>query len=119
MDIGEEYKDMALNIPNHIAATYKFFQLFHICLTTTNQEFPKGIHWSTDAHDDELPDELLISLRDFLKQTRSLLKSQPDDMTPAKCKRRMWFWVQKLLEAGAFDRSVRREIILWMDVCSS
>jgi hypothetical protein len=27
----------------------------------------------------------------------------------------MWFFMQKLLEIGAFTRGERREMILWMD----
>lgn len=32
-----------------------------------------------------------------------------------ECRRRMWFFVQKLIEFGAFCRADRRDIINWMD----
>ena len=119
MDFEEEYKDFFENLDEHGTYAYKFFELFRVYLGSGQDEkgepVEKGLHWGKDTSDDELTDEQLRALKTYVKTQKTWLRKEKKNASATECRRRMWFFVQKLLEFGAFTRSERREIILWMD----
>lgn len=113
MNFVEEAAE-ASNLPVHVAATYKFFELFKLFLGDSEEDNQtRGLHWC-DATDARLSDDALRALKSLLKSNRQALrKGSP---SPADCRSRAWFWMQKLFELKAFDRYVRREILHWFDI---
>lgn len=119
MDLQAEYKDFFEGLGQAATLTYKFFDLFRVNLGNGEDDqgnkLVKGLHWSKDASDDTLSDDHLKELKSYLKQQKSWLRKEQTRVSVSECRRRMWFFVQKLLELGAFTRGERREMILWMD----
>jgi hypothetical protein len=119
MNLQVEYKDFFEGLGDIGTYTYKFFDLFRVNLGNgdgeNGEKLVKGIHWSKDASDEELSDEQLKELKSYLKQQKSWLRKEQKAVKHMECRRRMWFFMQKLLEIGAFTRGERREMILWMD----
>lgn len=119
LDLAGEYKDLQSELGDTAGAAYKFFSLFKVVLEESKDSEP-GLHWLAGFDKqvwDELEDDDLRDLRRYLKETKAFLREKNKNVDPAECRRKMWFWVQKLMELAAFERSVRREIILWMDIC--
>ena len=114
MDFQAEYKDFFEGLGDCAAFTYKFFDLFRVNLGN-GEGLVKGLHWGKDTSDETLTDEQLKELKSYLKQTKSWIRKEQKDASPTECRRRMVFFVQKLLEFGAFTRGERREMITWMD----
>jgi len=118
-DFQAEYKDFFEGLGDAGTYTYKFFDLFKVNLGNGEDEkgnkLVKGLHWSKDCSDEELTDEQLKELKTYLKQVKSWIRKEQKQVKASECRRKMWFFVQKLLEFGAFTRGERREIILWMD----
>ena len=119
MDFQAEYKDFFEGLGVTATYTYKFFDLFRVNLGNGEDEkgnkLVKGLHWSKDCSEEGLSDEQLRELKSYLKQQKTWLRKEQTQIKASECRRRMWFFVQKLLEFGAFTRGERREIILWMD----
>jgi hypothetical protein len=119
MDLQAEYKDFFEGLGDVGTYTYKFFDLFKVNLGNGEDEkgnkLVKGLHWSKDASDEELTDEQLKELKTYLKQVKSWIRKEQKQIRASECRRKMWFFLQKLLEYGAFTRGERREMILWMD----
>ena len=119
MDLQAEYKDFFEGLGDAGTHTYKFFDLFRVNLGNGEDErgtkLVKGLHWSRDASDETLTDDQLKELKSYLKQQKSWLRKEQTKVSASECRRRMVFFVQKLLELGAFPRGERREMILWMD----
>ena len=118
MDLQAEYDDFLNGLGDHGAAFFKFFDLFKINLGDSIEDgMTKGIHYGKQASDASLPDEQLRALKSYLKAQRSWIRKQQVNADKTECRRRIWFWTQKLIEFGAFDRPTRRDITYWMDVC--
>jgi len=119
MDLQAEYKDFFEGLGDVGTYTYKFFDLFKVNLgegvDNEGNKLVKGLHWSKDCSDDELTDEQLKKLKTYLKQVKSWILKEQKNIKASECRRKMWFFMQKLLEIGAFTRGERREMILWMD----
>ena len=119
MDLQAEYKDFFDGLGDVGTYTYKFFDLFKINLGNGEDEkgnkLVKGLHWGKDTSDEELTDDQLKELKNYLKQQKSWIRKEQRNIKASECRRRMWFFLQKLMEIGAFTRGERREIILWMD----
>ena len=119
MSFDAEYKDFFEGLGDTATYTYKFFDLFRVNLGNgegeKGEKLVKGLHWSKDCSEEGLPDEQLRELKSYLKQQKTWLRKEQTQIKASECRRRMWFFVQKLLEFGAFTRGERREIILWMD----
>jgi hypothetical protein len=119
MDLQAEYKEFFEELGQAATYTYKFFDLFKVNLGNGEDDkgtkLVKGLHWSKDCSDEELTDEQLKELKSYLKQVKSWIRKEKKDIKASECRRRMWFFLQKLLEIGAFTRGERREMILWMD----
>ena len=119
MNLDAEYKDFFEGLGCAATYTYKFFDLFKVNLGNGEDDkgnkLVKGLHWSKDASDDGLTDEQLKEIKTYLKQVKSWLRKEQQNVKASDCRRKMWFFIQKLLEFGAFSRSERREMILWMD----
>ncbi len=118
MDLQAEYDDFLGGLGDHGAAFYKFFDLFKVNLGDSQEDgMTKGLHYGKQASDASLSDEQLRALKTYLKSQRSWVRKLQKDADKTECRRRMWFWTQKLIELGAFDRPTRRDITYWMDVC--
>ena len=119
MDLQAEYKDFFEGLGSVGTYTYKFFELFKVNLgngeDNEGNKLVKGIHWSKDCSEEDLSDEQLKELKAYLKQVKSWIRKEQKQIKASECRRKMWFFVQKLLEYGAFTRGERREMILWMD----
>jgi hypothetical protein len=138
VDLQVEYKDFFEGLGDIGTYTYKFFDLFKVnlgngeddssskgrALSTTSSlggggdkgnKLVKGLHWSKDCSDEDLSDEQLKELKTYLKQVKSWIRKEQKNIKASECRRKMWFFMQKLLEYGAFTRGERREMILWMD----
>ena len=119
MDLQAEYKDFFEGLGDVGTYTYKFFDLFRVNLGNgegeNGEKLVKGLHWSKDASEEGLTDEQLRECKSYLKQQKSWIRKEKTHVKASECRRRMWFFVQKLLELGAFTRGERREMILWMD----
>ena len=138
MNLEAEYKDFFEGLGDAGTYTYKFFDLFRVNLgngdgengdssskgrahsTTSSsgvggEKLVKGLHWGKEASDDKLTDEQLRELKTYLKAQKSWIRKEKTQISRKECRRRMWFFVQKLLEYGAFTRPERRDIISWMD----
>jgi hypothetical protein len=119
MDLQAEYKDFFEGLGTVGTYTYKFFDLFKVNLgdgvDNDGNKLVKGLHWSKDCSEEELPDEQLKELKAYLKQVKSWIRKEQQTIKANDCRKKMWFFMQKLLELGAFTRGERREMILWMD----
>jgi hypothetical protein len=119
MDLQAEYKDFFEGLGPVGTYTYKFFDLFRVNLgegvDEKGNKLVKGLHWSKDASEEDLSDEQLKELKTYLKQQKSWIRKEQTNIKASECRKRMWFFMQKLLEFGAFTRGERREMILWMD----
>jgi hypothetical protein len=119
MDLQAEYKEFFDELGQAATYTYKFFDLFKVNLgngeDNDGNKLVKGIHWSKDCSDEELTDEQLRELKSYLKQVKTWIRKEKKQVKASECRRRMWFFLQKLLEFGAFTRGERREMIVWMD----
>ena len=119
MEFAAEYKDFFEGLGDIGTYTYKFFDLFKVNLGNGEDDkgnkLVKGLHWSKDASYEELSDEQLKELKTYLKQVKSWIRKEQKNVKASECRRKMWFFLQKLLEFGAFTRGERREMILWMD----
>jgi hypothetical protein len=116
MDLDAEYKEYFQGLGDHGTAFYKFFDLFRINLGDAKEEgMSRGLHYGKQASDSSLSDEVLRALKTYLKTQRSWIRKQEKTADHVECRRRMWFWCQKLIEVGAFDRYIRRDICVWMD----
>jgi hypothetical protein len=108
MDFLAEYDEMT-TLPPKSAVSYKFLSLFRVVMAGDE----KGLYWSTDAHDAKLSDEALNSIKAYLKAKKADLRKGIDK----DYARILWFFYQKLLEIGAFDRTIRAEIRSYLDLC--
>ena len=119
MSFEAEYKDFFEGLGDAGTYTYKFFDLFRVNLGNgegeNGEKLVKGLHWGKEASEDELTDEQLRELKSYLKAQKSWIRKEKTSIHRKECRRRMWFFVQKLIEYGAFCRADRRDIILWMD----
>lgn len=119
VDLQAEYKDFFEGLGAAGTYTYKFFDLFKVNLGNGEDEkgnkLVKGLHWSKDASEEELTDEQLKELKTYLKQVKSWIRKEQSQVKASECRKKMWFFLQKLLEYGAFTRGERREMIVWMD----
>lgn len=119
MDLQAEYKEFFEELGQAATYTYKFFDLFKVNLGNGEDDkgnkLVKGLHWGKDCSEEELTDEQLRELKTYLKQVKSWIRKEKKEVKASECRRKMWFFLQKLLEFGAFTRGERREMILWMD----
>lgn len=116
MDFEAEYKDFFDGLGDHGTAFYKFFDLFRVNLGDSKEDgMTKGFHYAKQASDASLSDEQLRIIKTYLKQQKSWIRKEQKNADRAECRRRLWFFCQKLIELGAFDRTTRRDINTWMD----
>ena len=114
LPILEEYDAIFDELGDAGAAFFKFFDLFRVILGDS-EDMVKGIHYGKDCSWTLASDEQLRQAKSYLKAQRSWIKKEGKKVNPADCRRRMWFWVQKIKEWGMFDMRTRRDIAYWMD----
>lgn len=107
LDYLEEYEDMD-SINPKVAVTYKFLALFKV----HTEGSKRGLYWCHEV-DKDLPDDVLLALKAYLKEMRSRLKEELN----VKHSKIIWFFYQKLLEVSAFDNQIRMEIRGYLDLC--
>lgn len=119
MNLDAEYKDFFENLGDAGTYTYKFFDLFRVNLGNgegeKGEKLMKGLHWGKEVSEEELTDEQLRELKSYLKAQKSWIRKEQKSISRKECRRRMWFFVEKLQEYGAFTRVDRRDIVNWMD----
>jgi hypothetical protein len=57
---------------------------------------------------------MLVAFKALLKFNRSQLKKMD---TSLNCGKMLWFFYQKLIDVGAFNAEIRRDILVYMEVC--
>jgi len=112
MDFLAEYDEME-TIPQNMAVAYKFLNLFKVVLTDSEKE-KRGLYWSS-VSDIDLSDDILHAIKAYLKAKKSELRKSDPKAKPGKM---LWFFYQKLLEVDAFDSTVRRDILAYMELCA-
>jgi len=110
----EEYDLMFESLGDAGAAFFKFFDLFKVNLGDA-EGISKGVHYGKDCSCIKATDDQLKQLKNYLKAQKSWIKIHEKKASPTECRRRMWFWVQKLKEWNLFDMRTRRDIMYWMD----
>jgi hypothetical protein len=113
MDFLAEYDDMGA-IPQNIAVSYKFLNLFKVVMNDSETE-KRGLHWSTYTIDSHLSDEVLLAFKTYLKAKKSELRKENPK---TNCGKILWFFYQKLLDVGAFDIETRKDILGYMELCA-
>ncbi len=110
----EEYDLIFESLGDAGAAFFKFFDLFRVNLGDADG-ISKGVHYGKDCSCYSATDDQLKQLKNYLKAQKSWIKIHEKKASPAECRRRMWFWTQKLKEWNLFDMRTRRDIMYWMD----
>ena len=114
LSIQEEYDSLFETLGDAGSAFFKFFDLFRVNLGESDG-ISKGVHYGKDCSCIKATDDQLKQLKTYLKSQKSWIKIHEKKVSPADCRRRMWFWVQKLKEWNIFDMRTRRDIMYWMD----
>jgi hypothetical protein len=105
-DLLAEYTEFS-QVPTVLAVPYKYFSLFRV---------EEGeLVWA--GHRATLAEDLVAPVKKFLKEQRAALRS--GSLSKSECSRRMWFWVQKVLELELFldAPEARAQMLKWTEVC--
>jgi len=117
MSMMEEYDAIFEELGDHGAAFYKFFDLFRVITSDSDDGTLKGIYYGKDATWTLATDEQLKELKSYLKAQRSWIKKEGKNASPRECRRRLWFWCSRLKEWRIFDMRIRHDINYWFDTC--
>ncbi len=98
------------------AAFWKFFDMFRI--NTENEDSAiKGVSFGKVGTWTAATDEQLKELKTYWKEQRKWIKKEAKTANPNECRRRMWFFVGRMMEWGMFHVNIRKEIYWWFDTC--
>jgi hypothetical protein len=113
MSLIEEYDAMFEELGDVAAAFWKFFDMFRVELEENEMSvvFGKSEPWKKGT------EEQLKELRSYWREQRKWVKKSGKAVDPVECRRRMWFWLSKVIEWSMFDGSIRRDIYYWFDTC--
>jgi hypothetical protein len=112
----EEYEAMFEDLGDCGAAFWKFFDMFRIQVED-DENAKRGVTFGKSAAWTKASDEQLRELRSYWKEQRRWIKKEGRAVKPAECRRRMWFWVEKVTSLSMFDSNTRREVYWWFDTC--
>jgi hypothetical protein len=112
----DEYDVIFEELGDSGAAFWKFFDIFRIQLETEGP-LVKGIYFGKAAHWSQATDDQLKELRAYWKEQRKWIKKEGKKGSSLECRRRMWFWMGRIIEWNMFTYMTRREISYWFDTC--
>jgi len=122
MNYDAEYKDFFESLGDHGTATYKWFDLFRVNLgdgvDSDGIVMRRGLYWGKHGSDESLDDQTLREIKSYVKAAKAGIRKEKKATSMVECRRRIWFLCQKIIEIGAFDRPVRRDILHWADVAN-
>lgn len=113
-NFNDELKELFEEGSDSGIAFMKFFRLFNVKLQGKDDG---SLTYGKDSVDEEINQKYLVALRDYIREQRKWVSDHNGKPESVECRRRIWFFVHKLVEIGAFDRTIRRDIMWWMDVC--
>ena len=117
MPMLEEYDAIFEELGDHGAAFFKFFDLFRVLTSDSEEGTLKGVYYGKDSYWNLATDEQLKELKSYLKAQRSWIKKEGKNASPRECRRRLWFWCSRLKEWRIFDMRTRHDINYWFDTC--
>ena len=112
----EEYDAIFEELGTAGAAFYKFFDMFRVELEG-NDSTVKGVHFGKIGVWTFGTDEQLKELKSYWKEQRKWIKKEGKAASSVECRRRIWFWVSRVLEWNMFHLNIRKEIYWWFDTC--
>ena len=113
MNFTEEY-DAMNEVTVRLAITYKCLELFKVVTKDGDQK--RGIYFGKTIYDSSLSQELLESLKAFIKDKKTFLRNSAK-ATNNECVKIIWFLYHKLIEHGIFTDVERRDIVSYLDIC--
>lgn len=116
LSMTDEYSAMFEDLGDTGSAFWKFFDMFRVHIEPENG-VAKGLHFSTMGVWSTGTDEQLKELKSYWKDQRKWIKKEGKAAKPSECRRRMWFFVSKVLEWNMFHINTRKEIYWWFDTC--
>lgn len=116
LSMTDEYDAMFEDLGDAGAAFWKFFDMFRIQIEHEDSNI-KGVHFSTIGVWSSAKDEQLKELKAYWKEQRKWVKKEGRTVSPLECRRRMWFFVSRILEWNMFHLNIRKEIFWWFDTC--
>lgn len=117
MSMLEEYDAIFEELGDHGAAFFKFFDLFRVYTSDSEDGTLKGVYYGKDSTWTMATDEQLKELKSYLKTQRSWIKKEGKNASPRECRRRLWFWCSRLKEWRIFTMQTRHDINYWFDTC--
>jgi hypothetical protein len=112
----EEYTVMFEDLSETSAAFWKFFDMFRI-QTETEGSSIKGVSFGKIGLWTAGTDDQLKELKAYWKEQRKWVKKESKSAKANECRRRMWFFMTRVLEWNMFNVYIRREIYWWFDTC--
>lgn len=116
LSVTDEYTAMFQDLGDTGSAFWKFFDMFRILVEPENG-MVRGIHFTTISVWSAATDEQLKELKIYWKDQRKWIKKEGNAARASECRRRMWFFVCKVLEWNMFHSNTRKEIYWWFDTC--
>lgn len=116
LSILEEYDAMFEELGDHGAAFFKFFDMFRIH-TEPEGSIVKGVTFGKIGLWTAGTDEQLKELKTYWKEQRKWIKKEGKNAQKHECRRRMWFFVSRVMEWDMFHVNIRKEIYWWFDTC--
>jgi hypothetical protein len=116
LPILEEYDAMFEELGDHGAAFYKFFDMFRIHMENEGTVI-KGVSFGKVGVWTAGTDEQLRELKTYWKEQRKWIKKEGKNAKAIECRRRMWFFVSRVMEWDMFHVNIRKEIYWWFDTC--
>jgi hypothetical protein len=116
LSMSEEYTIMFEDLNDTGAAFWKFFDMFRI-QTENEGSAIKGVSFGKVGTWPAATDEQLKELKTYWKEQRKWIKKEGKTANPNECRRRMWFFMCRILEWGMFHINIRKEIYWWFDTC--
>jgi len=116
LSFSDEYDAIFQELGDIGAAFWKFFGMFKI-QTEVEDSNVKGVSFGKVGIWTAGTDDQLKELKTYWKDQRKWIKKEGLHANMAECRRRMWFFVSRILEWDMFHVNIRREIYWWFDTC--
>lgn len=116
LSMSEEYDAMFEELGDVGAAFWKFFDMFRI-IQEKEEDVDRGVHFGKIGTWIFGTDEQLKELKAYWKDQRKWIKKEGKGASALECRRRMWFWMSRIVEWNQFNPSIRKEVYWWFDTC--
>lgn len=116
LSMTEEYSAIFEELSETGAAFWKFFDMFRI-QTENEGSNVKGVSFGKIGLWTAATDEQLKELKTYWKEQKKWIRKEGKGASAAECRRRMWFFMTRVLEWNMFNVYIRREIYWWFDTC--